>query len=133
VSGVTARMLSLAYGRSGAFAFGMRRSCSRDIVHAPSGTSPRASPAAERAFAPWSWVRARPNEHEGRLGCRGRAGGSHEARANERRQTQGEENSDLVFALRTQKNPRKPSRSGVQILHLQFLSQDGPLNFHERP
>ena len=54
--------------------------------------------------------------YEGRLGCRCRAGGSHEARADERPRTQGEENRDLIFPLRSQKNPRRlaVSRSNDQ-------------------
>ena len=75
--------------------------------------------------------RARLNEHESRLGCRTRACRSHEARADERRQTQGEENSDLIFARRSQKNPREPSRPRVQILPspIKFLSHDGTVKY----
>jgi hypothetical protein len=79
--------------------------------------------------------RARLNEHEGRLGCRTRACGSDEARADERRQTQGEQNIDLIFALRSQKNPREPSRLGFKSYRLPSSSDRlmAQLNFHERP
>ena len=97
------------YVASPATLFTPRRTSSRSVAS-------RRLRARLRAVVSGRNGRARLNECDGRLGCRGRAGGSHEAYADERGRTQAKRTAIWSFHFEVKKDPGRlaVSRSNDQ-------------------